>query len=130
MSTRACSLPARCLWVWVWVDGWVGGWVGGCVCVCVGDAYQLCGRLYCSRCRLLAVCPLFCSSSSVYQCMRERIPTHARACAPQAFDSQASTIFSKTAVSTPHHDAELVKAFHKTILQELSRCACTRVHRE
>jgi len=108
----------------------VGGWVGGCGCVCVGDAYQLCGRLYCSRCRLLAVCPLFCSSSSVYQCMRERIPTHARACAPQAFDSQASTIFSKTAVSTPHHDAELVKAFHKTILQELSRCACTRVHRE
>ena len=62
--------------------------------------------------------------------MRVGIPTHARACAPQAFEGQASTIFSKTAVSTPHHDAELVMAFHKTILQELSRCACTRVHRE
>ena len=39
----------------------------------------------------------------------------------QAFDSEASSIFSKTAVSAPHHDPALVEAFHKTILQELSR---------
>jgi hypothetical protein len=57
--------------------------------------------------------------------MRVTIPTHACACASQAFESQASTIFSKKAVSK-----QLVMAFHKTILQELSRCACTRVHRE
>jgi hypothetical protein len=53
------------------------------------------------------------------------IPTHARACAPQAFESQASTIFSKKEVSK-----QLVMAFQMSILQESSRCACTRVHRE
>ena len=43
----------------------------------------------------------------------------------QAFESDGHIIFSKTSVSELPHDAALVDAFHKTILEGILRCACS-----